>query len=425
MYQNTLFKPAFYTPNNKQLAKYELLFSNLPIILPSYRTGRPVIYSKFSLLSTLIYKNLRCLYSFSDLVNEINDSSELLALFNFKSPINKELISSFLIDTPNSFFKLIMETLVNELIALNEISAEYLSTDSCPIFSPIRENNLNTNVSCRFDKTKTSKGDPDATLSAYVIYPDKKRISFFWGYKNHVINDAVSELPVAEITKPNNIHDSVMFIPLFSYLHQTFNPHQIKAVIADSAYDSYNNIEFTVNKLHAKPIIARNPRAGKKHNLKMSPSGEPICLAGFPMYSHGKCYEKAQNRWRHKFICPIKATKKFAKEHPLCPWNHPKFFSNRYGCVVNIRTDVDESIRNSIDYSSNSFKKIYKLRTSSERIFSRLLLFFLQTPSVTRIVPISNLCTIAHITVLLIALTAVKTGNRDKIRYVKNFLHTL
>jgi len=31
-------------------------------------------------------------------------------------------------------------------------------------------------------------------------------------------------------------------------------------------------------------------------------------------------------------------------------------------------------------------------------------------------------CTIAHITVLLIALTAAKSGNKDKIRLVKSFL---
>jgi hypothetical protein len=31
-------------------------------------------------------------------------------------------------------------------------------------------------------------------------------------------------------------------------------------------------------------------------------------------------------------------------------------------------------------------------------------------------------CTIAHITILLVALTAAKTGNKDKIRFIKSFL---
>jgi hypothetical protein len=317
-----------------------------------------------------------------------------------------------------------MESIVRELIALNVISTEYLSIDSCPIFSPIKENNLNTNVSNRFSKSHSPKGDPDATLGAYVTFPDKKHVSFFWGYRNHVISDATSELPIAEITKPNNIHDSVMFMPLFSSARKSF-PLCIKAVIGDSAYDSYKNIEFVVKELHAKPIIARNPRGGNKHQFKLSSKGEPICIAGFPMLSHGRYFDKINNRQRHKFICKIKGSKLFAKQYPFCPWNHPKFLNNRYGCVVNLRIDIDESIRNSINYLSAEYKKIYSMRTSSERVFSRLLLFFLQSPTITRIDPISNLCTIAHITTLLIALSATKSGHPDKVRFLKNFINYL
>jgi hypothetical protein len=46
----------------------------------------------------------------------------------------------------------------------------------------------------------------------------------------------------------------------------------------------------------------------------------------------------------------------------------------------------------------------------------------MQNPSVTGFTAIANHCTIAHITVLLIALTAFKTGHKDKIRFIKKFL---
>jgi len=75
-----------------------------------------------------------------------------------------------------------------------------------------------------------------------------------------------------------------------------------------------------------------------------------------------------------------------------------------------------------IAYGTPKFKKIYNLRSGSERIFSRLLDLCMQNPSVRGLRAISNHCTIAHITVLLIALTAIKTGNKDKIRFVKSFL---
>jgi hypothetical protein len=45
----------------------------------------------------------------------------------------------------------------------------------------------------------------------------------------------------------------------------------------------------------------------------------------------------------------------------------------------------------------------------------------MQNPSVRGLRAISDHCTIAHITVLLVALTTAKTGNKDKIRFVKSF----
>jgi len=49
----------------------------------------------------------------------------------------------------------------------------------------------------------------------------------------------------------------------------------------------------------------------------------------------------------------------------------------------------------------------------------------MQTPSVKGLNAVANHCTIAHITVLLLDLTAVKTGHKDKIRFIKKFLPTL
>jgi len=49
----------------------------------------------------------------------------------------------------------------------------------------------------------------------------------------------------------------------------------------------------------------------------------------------------------------------------------------------------------------------------------------MQNPTLRGLQAISNHCTIAHIPVLLIALTAAKTGNKDKIRFVKSFLPNL
>jgi len=102
---------------------------------------------------------------------------------------------------------------------------------------------------------------------------------------------------------------------------------------------------------------------------------------------------------------------------------HPQFIKGT-GCFAYTQV-LSKDIRKQISYGSPEFKKFYNLRSGCERIFSRLLDLCIQNPSVRGLRAVSNHCTIAHITVLLIALTAAKTGNKDNIRFVKSFLHNI
>lgn len=120
----------------------------------------------------------------------------------------------------------------------------------------------------------------------------------------------------------------------------------------------------------------------------------------------------------HKF----NPRQKFAKLYHTCPWNHPSFRKGK-GCTAYLRSD--ENIRKTIDYGSKKFKKIYNLRSGAERICSRFLSICMQNPSVRGLNATANHISIAHITVLIVALTAAKTNNRDKIRFVKSLIKYL
>jgi hypothetical protein len=93
------------------------------------------------------------------------------------------------------------------------------------------------------------------------------------------------------------------------------------------------------------------------------------------------------------------------------------------GCNALIR--LSPSIREQIDYGSHAFKQIQKKRSSVERVFSRLLCITMQDPPVTGIQAIRNHCTIAHITVLLVALAAKHSAHPDKTRFVRSFVPSL
>lgn len=416
--------------SEKRLEKYDLLLSNIDFspLKANHRSKGRNLFPQEALLSSLIYKNVRCIRTLTELVHELNEHPNLafkMGMLPSKPIPSVERFSSFLRDTPNEILRSIRETLVHTLIKREGITGRFISADSCPIVASVKENNLKTIVKNRFDKTKIPKGDPDARLGIIVTFPnpDQKRISYFWGYKSYMITDALSELPISEITKPANVHESTLMIPQLKHLKDTFSL-PIEAVIADSAYDTAAVIEFIVKELHAKPVIAKNPRRTQSPNLKLSHKGTPICIAGFEMLSRGTFHDKIRNRTRHKFVCPITGSKKFAKKVPICPWMHPKFLTGS-GCSTYLRIDVDETIRKSIDYGSESFKKLYALRVSAERTFSRLLSICMQTPSVRGLNAVSNHSTIAHITVLAVALTAIKAGKRDKIRFVKTLIPNL
>jgi hypothetical protein len=328
-----------------------------------------------------------------------------------------ENFSAFLGDTDNRILQEVRNSLVSKLIESDQIRGTHLAFDSTNIPVQVKENNFKTSVRDRFKKNRRPKGGPESRLGVMIHFPKsfQKEIRYFWGYRNFVLSDALSELPIIEETRPANVVHSKVIIPQISCAKDQFGL-DIGAVIADSALDSTKVFSFILRDLKAKPYITRNRRREK--NFPVTKNGNRICLAGFEMIYWGKYQE--MKRTRIKFVCLIILSRKFREEHPYCPWMHPQFVKGT-GCFA-YRQVVDKDIRKQINYGSKEFKKVYDLRSGSERIFCRLLELAMQNPSVRGLRAISNHCTIAHITVLLVALAAARPGNKDKIHFVKSFL---
>ena len=423
MYQHPLFdlEEIF----DKPLRKYELFFSVLDLSLLDKGTsvGRKPI-SRDAILKALIFKNLKTIASLSDLSAELYERPALASILGFEpgdKPVPVERFSSYLKNVDNRLLQEVRISLVRKLIKLKVIKGDYLSVDSCPIMANVKENNLKTSVRYRFLKERPPKNDPDCRIGVFPTFKSgKAKAEFFWGYRNHIVNDAQSELPLVETTIAANVRGTNVVIPQLESVKDDLALKPL-AVIADSEYDSSSIIEYIVKNLGARPRISRNPRRGAPSTTKLTSSGVPICIAGFKMLSRGIWWDKSKNRKRHKFVCPIKGSKKFAKDHPYCPWFHPRFVEGT-GCYRYLRIDVDETIRAEIDYGSESFKRDFNKRSSSERLFSRLLSILMQKPSVTGLAATVNLCTISHITVLAVAYFSSFVKEPNKIRFVKSFL---
>lgn len=168
--------------------------------------------------------------------------------------------------------------------------------------------------------------------------------------------------------------------------------------------------------MKAEPIIPRNLRTIPPTSFTIK-RGIVTCPGLLEMHKRGKMTVKG--RTYIQYACPLHWSKKYRGQYLLCPAAHPKFFSQK-GCNYLIR--LTPTVRDQIAYGTRRFKLLYNQRTSVERVFSRLLAISMQRPTVIGLAATRNHCTIAHITVLLVALTAHRLGYKDKIRYVKSFL---
>lgn len=434
-------KQQLLFPTN--LKHYEIIFDQLdlsPISEPHQTTGRPA-FSLKGICRLFIYKNLRTITTLTELDTEVHNNPAIAYICGLQSIPSRRRYEDFLHNMPNQILQEVRRKQIRTMVSLETITGKILSIDATPVIANVKENNPKVFVEGKFNKNKFPKNDPDARLSVMIVQnapkkqsdkeqktkqlelfpsmkPKNKQIQFFWGYRNYTVFDSLSELPVLETTVQANVAESKMFIPCFKQLRKYFK-FNTKGILADAIHDAEYIRKFIRKNLRAKDFIPINPRATKQE-IKFTPQNTRICIAGFEMYPWGKF--KDRGRLRQKHVCPITHLKWFAKKFPFCPMNHPKFPTG--GCYAYTR--LDKSYRQSALTSKSSyFKKIYKLQSGSERGFSRLLQLYMQHPSVTGLTAVSNHCTLAHITVLAIAIAAVKTDNPLKIRFIKGLLKIL
>jgi len=202
---------------DRPLKKYELFFSILDLFnldKTSYLGRKPI--KRSAITKALIFKNLRSIANLSDLSAELYERPALAQVLGFEpgdKPIPVERFSCFLKETDNKLLQEVRISLVKKLIGLGIIKGKYLSVDSCPIMANVRQNNLKTSVRSRFAQSKHPKNDPDCRLGILPTFTSgKAKAEFFWGYRNHIINDCVSELPLVETTLAANVRGTHVII---------------------------------------------------------------------------------------------------------------------------------------------------------------------------------------------------------------------
>jgi hypothetical protein len=287
--------------------------------------------------------------------------------------------------------------------------------DSKPVLAATKENNQKNPDRNLTDKENKPKRNPQATLIYFAKSPDNSK-TFFWGYRNHVIISKEG-IALVEESLPNNISDHVVAKRLINKLKKIYKFEKGVLFIADASYDVSALYDFIIDKLKCQAFIPVNPRAEKEpHTLGIN--GRPLCDANFEMASDGQWFDKSRKTIKHKFICPLKASKIFAKDFPQgCPTGNPKFTG--YGCTKYFCEP--RTARASVPRDSAEYAREYSKRIRVEQYFSRLGMVEAYQTTHYRLNIVKNQMTIAHLTQSLVALAAASIDQKEKIRCYRTF----
>ena len=377
-------------------------------------TGNPG-YPKAALLCAFIVMKCEGFGYITDLVDYLTNNLLIAHFCGFD--ITKPLPSywtfdRFLRNLDNGILQEIMQTQVLELAAMGVIDTSFIGQDATPVKANTRHNNPKSFHWDKFKPDNQPAADKDCRLGVQTAsnQHNEKKYEFYWGYKNHALCDCITGLPICEMTTTANVKDHLVTESLLAKTH-AFLPVSECCFLGDKAYDVkaiYNTVRDTYQ---GECFIPLNPR-GTKDPGKL-PVGNPICEAGLAMHRDGKFSDNG--RTRQKFCCPFKRAKT-----ARCPCNHKNWINGKknHGCTKYIT--LSDDYRLSIDRDSIQFKSVYALRTECERYNSRFKSTGQERLWVRNQYSAANLNSIAHISLLAIALAAVVTGANASYRSIKS-----
>ena len=393
---------------------YDSLFLNLDLsFVREYpKTGRKG-FSSDAMFCAFIVMKCEGFPMITDLVDYLNNNLLIAHYcgFDISLPLPSYwTFDRFLKNFDHSILSYIMQSQVLSLAADGIIDTSFIGLDSTPVSANTSQNNPKSFLSNKFQPDNQPKADKDCKLGVHTAsnQTNEKRYEFYWGYKSHVLVDCISGLPIYEMTTTAEVADSTVALDILAGTH-AFLPVTECTFLADKGNDVKNIYNLVKELYYGECIIPLNKRNTK--NPKLLPQGNPICEAGLAMWKDGKFSDR--NRTRQKFCCPLKSSK-----DADCPCHHKNFYNGKKhrGCTRYIT--IPDDLRLSIDRNSRYFKSSYSLRTECERYNSRFKNTGQERMWVRNKSSVANLNTLAHISLLAVAIAAVIGNYGNSYRYL-------
>jgi len=158
----------------------------------------------------------------------------------------------------------IMALLVQTLYKTGIMDASFIGLDSTPISVNTKQNNPKSFAKNKFSKDNHPKCNPDCALGVHSAsnQHNERRYEFYWGYKNHVLVDCISGLPLYELTTPANMTDASVAKELLAAAN-TVLPLRECTFLGDKGYD-VRDIYNTVKGLRRRGVHSAQQTGHKR-----------------------------------------------------------------------------------------------------------------------------------------------------------------
>ena len=197
----------------------------------------------------------------------------------------------------------------------------------------------------RSHSRKATGTDPEAGWA--VANSPQTGKKWVWGYKVHLLADAVYGLPLSLIITKGNHGDSLEMLPLVRKATSDYHWLTPTAAVADRAYDSRNIHESLWNDYGIIPVMRL--RGG-------TADGPPVCEGAQAMRFVGRDREH-----RRVYQCPKEG----------CPLKYDRPSGQ---CTATHRIDPNKDIRKHgvIERDSKEWDRFYRMRKAIERVFKSM-----------------------------------------------------
>lgn len=407
---------SFFTsqPKAKFYSELFLHLDTTAVEETTAKTGNPG-YPKAALLCAFIVMKCEGFAQISDLVDYLENNHLIAHYCGFN--ITKDLPSYWTYDRflkllDNSVLQSLMQSTVLELVEHGVIDTSFIGLDATPVMASTCQNNRKSFVWDKFKPDNQPKADKDCRLGVHTASNqiNERKFEYYWGYKNHVLVDCITGLPICEMTTTANVADSTVTKDILSQTNSFLSIKEC-CFLADKAYDVksiYNDVRTIYGGDCFIPLNLRNTKDPKK-----LPVGNLLCDAGLAMWRCGKFSDN--NRTRQKFCCPLKSSKT-----AQCPCNHKNWNNGKKNRGCNKYVTLPDDYRLAISRDSVHFKSVYALRTECERYNSRFKSTGQERLWVRNFNSAQNLNSIAHISLLAIALASTITHSQTSYRAIKS-----